>query len=1025
MLSCADDTALGPDVGFDVDLSDIEGDGADDADDANDGDGADGAGDADASPEPGDRVEVALDELISWEAGVDDPGEVNVFQIENEADLLTGEPAENRVGDWMLSNAWGRFVIEGDDRVMSPCPYGGNLIDLAGPDSDVDSLGEICVVLQLGQTLDPDTFEVLSDGSDGGPGVLAVTGHMEIDDFFNLLGMIGGLAPGLITELSVDAERIAPYTMTVYYILEPDSSALQVVTALRNDGEERFTSPFIHILEQGGNVELFNPLSSFGGFGFAPLGVESFAADPMGFLAFEDDDTSYGYRVEASEAFTTELPAGASYMVFAGLAFTVLGNPSVLDALAARPEFLHNQPGVVDLEPGETTSRRHWVYVGDGSISSVVDPMYAALEVETVSISGTVTNGAGAALPRARVTAIAGDAAFNQARTDSEGRFSFEVPPGEYDLVARFQGQVTPAATPVDATVAAVSDVAMDVIGETRIDVAIRNPDGDAIPGRVTVVCVDGCDHSPTLLEGDVNYDRLGGNVAAIAFADSTGDVQISVTPGDYRVVVSRGITWSTWPTDAIDSGGSEVSLTAGDVVALTAEIAQVIDTTGALSSDFHLHSIRSMDTPIPIAPRVVSMVAEGVEVLVSTDHDNVTDYAPYLADAGLADQAVSIVGLEVTTDTYGHFNGFPVVRDPESRNGGALDWGGGPGLSVPPSGVFSWFAEQPGEQVIQMNHADGLGLIQGLDVNVLSGEAYADPELMRLPADGLDEETGDNGLWDEGFTAMEILNGKSDDGYWRRMRWWFSMIGRGFAPTGTAVTDTHVLYGHLGAVPRSFVFTGEDGDSVDEFDSDEFAEAINSGRVLGTAGPFVSLSASNGDQTIGLGEVLSVEAGPATVSLRIQMPTWMALDTLDVYTNVEDIGWVPSSTSNQPIEVSDTMPIAWTEEHVVEVVVGSTSHERLEQTVELEMEPAVDSYVVFVLRDAAGVRSPWPASHEPPFAFTNPIYLDADGGGYDNPPNGRDARANERPAPRSHDDSEPRYLTEEALMQLLELIDH
>ena len=53
-----------------------------------------------------------------------------------------------------------------------------------------------------------------------------------------------------------------------------------------------------------------------------------------------------------------------------------------------------------------------------------------------------------------------------------------------------------------------------------------------------------------------------------------------------------------------------------------------------AISADFHIHSGRSLDTPAGLRDRVAAFAGEGVEVMVSTDHDYHLDYAPVIAGA-------------------------------------------------------------------------------------------------------------------------------------------------------------------------------------------------------------------------------------------------------------------------------------------------------------------------------------------------------------------------------------------------------
>src|SRR5690606_8369532 len=106
--------------------------------------------------------------------------------------------------------------------------------------------------------------------------------------------------------------------------------------------------------------------------------------------------------------------------------------------------------------------------------------------------------------------------------------------------------------------------------------------------------------------------------------------------------------------------------------------------------------------------------------------------------------------------------------------------------------------------------HPDGSGYIGGMKADVLRGLSFTDREMIRLDPMDVDPETGDTGIWSEDFTAIEVMNGTSINRFWGVARWWLTMVGRGFTPTATAVTDTHRLYGDLGGSPRTWVFVPE-----------------------------------------------------------------------------------------------------------------------------------------------------------------------------------------------------------------------
>ena len=72
--------------------------------------------------------------------------QVFAHQIIDEKDLIVGDAAQGRIGDWIIRNDVAKFIIQGPDRHSGPCSYGGNVIDVSykgGP----DVIGELCLFL--------------------------------------------------------------------------------------------------------------------------------------------------------------------------------------------------------------------------------------------------------------------------------------------------------------------------------------------------------------------------------------------------------------------------------------------------------------------------------------------------------------------------------------------------------------------------------------------------------------------------------------------------------------------------------------------------------------------------------------------------------------------------------------------------------------------------------------------------------------------------------------------------------------
>ncbi|MFB6372342.1 MAG: hypothetical protein ABEN55_04385, partial [Bradymonadaceae bacterium] len=79
-----------------------------------------------------------------------------------------------------------------------------------------------------------------------------------------------------------------------------------------------------------------------------------------------------------------------------------------------------------------------------------------------------------------------------------------------------------------------------------------------------------------------------------------------------------------------------EVTLEPGQTARMNISLEQVVDTSEYISGDFHMHAQGSIDSGLDYTERVVSIAAEDVEVVVSSDHNYVSDYMPYIRREGL-----------------------------------------------------------------------------------------------------------------------------------------------------------------------------------------------------------------------------------------------------------------------------------------------------------------------------------------------------------------------------------------------------
>lgn len=946
-------------------------------------------------PTPGEeRVEL---DLSPWTQDVG-AGLARVARV-RASGLLEGPVALGREGDYVLENERGRYLIEGPDRVMSPCPEGGNLLDAAWRSPDgvevEDNLGEVCLLVNVGQTMLPRHYEVLSQGGDGEAAVLAVTGPLTLLDFLNFDAVIDEYLPASI-RLPLDLSEVLPVTVTVYYILPPGGAPLRVVTALRNDGLKTVHLATGHLMAGGGVGGYFNPLGARGGFGYESFGGGNLDGFPLPFMAYRGPQTSWAYVPEPDPRLEGDMPLGGAHMTVAGATASLLGRESLVRTLLTSRAGLEKMPGLLHLETGQVGSISHSMHVGDGALATMLDAVYPEIGVVTGTVHGSVTDQEGAPVEGARVTALdAQGRGLTQAITGPQGTYSMRAPIGPVTMTARAPGR--PPLQTVDLELAEDEDARADLTVEdsATLEVTITDPSGAPVPGRLSVICEGPCPGRASSAERDMTSDSLPGGFAAVVPAGVDGVARVELPPGDYRLAVSRGMEWSLWPAGAAATGGELVELAGGSATTLRAEIAHVVRTPGVVSGDFHIHSVPSTDSTVALRARVLDYLTEGVDVMVSTDHDAITDFAPAILELGAQDHIASVIGDEITTSDTGHINGFPLDQDADHRKGGALDWGGGGGPSLMPDEIYAWIESFPGVQVIQINHPTGLGTIGALEVDVLRGISLADPGPKRLPAPAPDPDSRDTGLWSESFTAMEALNGHSQSRFWAIARWWMTMVGRGFSPTATAVTDTHRLYSDLGGAPRSFVFVGEGFDELSMLDEDAFAQAINDGRLVGSNGPFFTarLVERGAEAEAGLGEVLAAPDGQVDLVVDLEMPEWVEVDTVDVYFNREDVITAPGEAVEEFLAPDVSAPVSLDPDLDLEVAeAGEREHRRWSKQVRVELpELERDAYVIVIVRAAAPeARSMWPVvpkRNVTPFAFANPIYVDVDGGGWDDFP--------------------------------------
>ncbi len=634
----------------------------------------------------------------------------------------------------------------------------------------------------------------------------------------------------------------------------------------------------------------------------------------------------------------------------------------------------------------------------------------------------------------------------SQAQTDAAGHYTLTLPPGAYSVVANLDGSpyegsaAAPPEHPV--TVVAYQTATQDMALPATATLVVNLVDelGNPLAGKASIV---GFDPSPDPRNSqnifglinvnlgvfnDFGPEELPFGLARAFFFDQNGTSgPVALEPGGYRVAVSHGPEFSIATQD--------VTLTAGATTTVNAQIARVVDSSGFVASDFHIHSIESPDSKVSRHDRVLTLLAEGVDFFTPSDHDIRTDYAPDVAALGASSLISTVPGAEITTFDYGHFNAWPVTIAHSLVNGGSVDHGGAApaGQDFPAYGNYSL---TPGEIIAAAFADPAVGTVQinhihshfGIDGNSgLAIDTGVVPPQSAVPGAARRLDPSIPNYFDSGFNALEVWIGDDRTQVYtnflgQNVGDWFNLLNQGIVRSGVSDSDTHVKIGGQAGIPRTMVASPTDTPGNLAAIAHTLSDDVNAGRAFGTNSPIVRVTATaastgeTGGLALGLPTTIATTDGAVDVHVDIQSPVWAEFDRVEYYVNSTT---TRSTTSKQsgagPVSVNR---YAITPDHVQTVaptlvtVNGSIpGAQRWEASTTLSLTGLTqDSWIVVMVKGTDGVSRPlFPvipdslkSSTNPTLAdlidgnlgedgmtalaFTNPLFVDVDGGGWTAP---------------------------------------
>lgn len=502
----------------------------------------------------------------------------------------------------------------------------------------------------------------------------------------------------------------------------------------------------------------------------------------------------------------------------------------------------------------------------------------------------------------------------------SKGKFSMWLTPGTYTIAAqdRVRASLTP---PADITVPSenMKPVAIRVSSPASLHLVVRDANTSELLPAKAIFLGRNSTKDPDL---GARYESRGLNICDV----SSGDERIPLPAGDYDLVIARGVEY--------DLTTCPITLKSNTETVVNAALKHSVHLDGWLSGDFHEHMENSFDSAVSLPDRVKSNACEGVQLLVTTDHNFITDIAPVINALKLERWITSIPGEEITTREffYGHFNTYPIDPITTETGNGAIDV-----KKRLAADVFEEALSRPGgERVLQVNHprSGDLGYFNHVHLDLTDG-------------------TTTDSNWSDKFTAIELWNGKRFDDFEDVVPDWFNLLNLGYKFTATGNSDSHSIQDHEPGYPRNYVHVGSSNPR--DLKREVLVKTMNKDHAsFVTNGPIITFETESGS---GIGSSETITTGPVKFRASVLGPNYVQPSRVELYANGKRIAAHDIAETSAPLKWEGTF----------------------------SDDPTTDTwYVMAVL----GTHSLQPVLHPMgtrdvgPGAITNPIWIDRNGDG-------------------------------------------
>jgi len=553
---------------------------------------------------------------------------------------------------------------------------------------------------------------------------------------------------------------------------------------------------------------------------------------------------------------------------------TVTAGKAVGSGLFIRPA--QHADSFQELSAGDTYTFTRYMTVSDSNWASAASNAFQEKQIATGKIGGVVLeDGSARRIPDATVR-ISGGPGWNgegpappflQVKSRTDGTFVADVPAGEYYVEAEAIGRSLSSITTTVHTVkpgGTPTIAALTMTKQSHLRIAIseaETPTSSPLPVKLTLIS------KPPA--ADINYGFLPdiSNGARNTRYLPHGAGIVPVTPGRYRLVVSRGIEYDILQRD--------IEILSEQDLTITGSLPHVMKDKlpGMVSMDAGVVTSNSGSGYANAESRVIQAACEGVQVIITGDYDQVTDLQQVIEKQKLSRWVKAFLGRRILLHKDG-ISADVFAYPLNAETSAALDKAIKSVSGLAPDIALADLKQQFPDLIFEIsrpNHPEA-GYLNAFPFSKIANN-FTDRKVP--PPD---------------FNAIQLLEGKRLGQYpelyppyinLQLSRFSKNSIHKGAAIAPSGSSFSHMSYGQEIGYPRTYLYLDK-ATSLADLSSDDITSAIRSQRFMVTNGPillFDALDYKTGKFNIGPGQVLDLKTTEiCRIRVRVLAAPWVTL---------------------------------------------------------------------------------------------------------------------------------------------------